>query len=519
MPNSDDLKQTIHSAFDFSGPAIVLGAAKLVDDVLKDAQIKAPLKMFNRHGLIAGATGTGKTKTLQRMAEELSRNGVPSLLMDIKGDLSGIARPGVANEKVNERHAKIGLEWSPMACPVEFLSISEEKGVRLRATISEFGPVLLSRMLDLNATQSGVLSVIFKYCDDRQMPLLDIKDLRKVCQYLQTDEGKKEISSDYGLVSTASLGAIMRSLLELEQQGADRFFGERSFDVNDLLRQDTQGHGYCNIIRLTDLQSKPQLFSTFMLCLLAEIYDTFPEQGDMDKPRLCLFIDEAHLIFDHASKELLAQITTIVKLIRSKGVGLFFITQDPTDVPEEVLGQLGMKVQHALRAFTEKDRKAIKMIAENFPPSDFYRTSELLTALGIGEALVTILDEKGVPTPLVHVMLASPRSRMDILTEDEIDNLVDHSELAGIYNEEIDRDSAFEMLSRKLEEHRNDTEAGEGGKHTGTEGKKRANEKSTIEKVLEHSATKVVLKEVARGLLGVLGIRSTTRKKTNSSWF
>jgi DNA helicase HerA-like ATPase len=518
MPTSEDLRALVNSSFQFQGPSVVLGTARMGETILEKTLVSAPLRTFNRHGLIAGATGTGKTKTLQNIAGMLSLHGVPSLLMDIKGDLSGISQAGAPNPKIDERHAKIGVEWQAKGFPTELLSISGEKGVRLRATISEFGPVLLSRILELNDTQGGVLSLIFKYCDDRKMPLLDIKDLRKVCQFLQTDEGKKEVSSEYGLVSSTSLGAIMRSLLELEQQGADKFFGERSFDVTDLLRTDSGGHGYCSILRLADLQSKPKLFSTFMLCLLAEIYATFPEKGDVDKPQLCIFIDEAHLIFNEASKELLEQITTIVKLIRSKGVGLFFITQDPTDVPDQVLGQLGMKIQHALRAFTEKDRKAIKTIAENFPPSEFYKTADLLTALGIGEALVTVLNEKGIPTPLVHTLLTSPQSRMDILTEAEIDALVKNSQIARIYNEEVDRESAFEMLSKKLQAHQEEVKKVEEEKAEEKEEKKSRTEKSTMEKVLDNSATKMILKEVTRGLLGVLGIKSGTRRKS-SSWF
>lgn len=523
MANTEELKALVEKSFNFQGPSIVLGTAKLDDTVLENTLVKAPLRMFNRHGLIAGATGTGKTKTLQNLAEKLSANGVPTLLMDIKGDLSGISQAGSSNPKIEERHTKIGVEWKAAGFPTELLSISGEKGVRMRATISEFGPVLLSKILELNDVQSGVVSIIFKYCDDKKMPLLDIKDFRKVCQYFQSDEGRNEIEKEYGLVSSSSVGAIMRNILEVEQQGADVFFGERSFEVNDLLRRDSNGHGYCNILRLSDIQAKPALFSTFMLCLLAEIYETFPERGDMDKPQLCIFIDEAHLIFAEASKSLLNQITTIVKLIRSKGVGLFFITQDPTDVPDEVLGQLGMKMQHALRAFTEKDRKAIKTIAENFPPSDFYKTSDLLTALGIGEALVTVLDEKGIPTPLVHAYLTAPQSRMDVISAEEQDALVRSSELVSKYNEEIDRESAFEILTRKLEaaSMRQEQEQ-EGGKEEEQEergeAKRNPNEKSTVEKVMNSSVTKVIVREVARGLLGVLGIKSSSRRKSNS-WF
>ena len=520
MANTEDLKTLVEKSFNFQGPSIVLGTAKLDDTILENTLVKAPLRMFNRHGLIAGATGTGKTKTLQNLAEKLSANGVPTLLMDIKGDLSGISQAGSSNPKITDRHAKIGIEWKADGFPTELLSISGEKGVRMRATISEFGPVLLSKILELNDVQSGIVSIIFKYCDDQKMPLLDIKDFRKVCQFIQSDEGRAEVEKDYGLVSSSSVGAIMRNILEVEQQGADVFFGERSFEVNDLLRRDANGKGYCNILRLSDIQSKPALFSTFMLCLLAEIYETFPERGDMDKPQLCIFIDEAHLIFEEASKSLLNQITTIVKLIRSKGVGLFFITQDPSDLPDEVLGQLGMKMQHALRAFTEKDRKAIKTIAENFPPSDFYKTSDLLTALGIGEALVTILDEKGIPTPLVHTYLTAPQSRMDVISTEEQEALLRQSDLVSKYNEDIDRESAFEILSKRLDRHhqieKEEEEEANAEKEETT--KPRANEKSTVEKVLNSGVSKIIVREVARGLLGILGIKSSTRRKSNS-WF
>lgn len=533
MATKEELVSIMSEAYKVSGTSIILGAPKFQDEVVQGVQIKAPLRTFNRHGLIAGATGTGKTKTLQNLAEQLSINGVPSLLMDIKGDLSGISQAGTANPKIAERHAAIGVEWKPEAMPVEFLSISKEKGVRMRATISEFGPVLLSKILELNDVQSGVVSMIFKYCDDRHLPLLDIKDFRKVCQHLQTDEGKKQIEDDYGLASSTSIGAIMRNILEIEQQGADLFFGEPSFEIEDLMRQDSRGYGYCNVLRLSDLQAKPDLFSTFMLCLLAEIYEKLPERGDQDKPVLCIFIDEAHLIFNEASKALLNQITTIVKLIRSKGVGLYFITQDPTDVPEDVLGQLGMKVQHALRAFTEKDRKAIKTIAENFPPSDFYTTADLLTNLGIGEALVTVLNEKGIPTPLVHTYLTAPKSRMDVVSPQELDAVVNASELLGKYNVEIDRESAYEMLSGKIQLHtgdvsesENENENGNGKSESEKESEKEERgtggrqEKSTFEKVMNSSVTRTVVREVTRGLLGVLGLKTnSSRRKKSNSWF
>lgn len=440
----------ITNGYATKGDFITLGAAMLDGQTIKDAYVKVPLKTMNRHGLIAGATGTGKTKTLQIIAENLSDKGIPVLLMDIKGDLSGIAQPGADHPKIEERHAAIGFPYEAKKFPAEILTLSDQEGIRLRATVSEFGPVLLSRILDLSDVQSGIVSVIFKYCDDNKMPLLDLKDFKKILQYT-TDEGKEEFAKAYGRISSSSTGAILRKVVELEQQGADLFFGEKSFDTDDLLRIDENGKGYINIIRLTDIQDRPKLFSTFMLSLLAEIYATFPEQGDRDRPELVIFIDEAHLIFNQASNALLDQIESIVKLIRSKGVGLYFCTQNPTDVPDAVLSQLGLKIQHALRAFTAKDRKAIKLTAENYPLSDYYKTDEVLTALGIGEALVSALNEKGIPTPLARTMLRAPMSRMDLLTDAELKQLLKSSKLIPKYNEVIDRESAYEILTEKIE--------------------------------------------------------------------
>ena len=450
MNRTDSFVKSITDGNTFKGDFITLGSAILDGQTITNTFVKIPLKTMNRHGLIAGATGTGKTKTLQVLAENLSGKGIPVLLMDIKGDLSGLAQPSPGHPKIDERHAKIGLPFDPKAFPVEIMSLSEQNGIRLRATVSEFGPVLLSRILDLSDAQSGVVAVIFKYCDDNKLPLLDLKDFKKVLQYA-TDEGKKEFQDEYGRISTASTGAILRKVVELEQQGAELFFGEKSFEVEDLTRIDTNGRGYINIIRLTDIQDRPKLFSTFMLSLLAEIYETFPEQGDAERPELIMFIDEAHLIFNEASKALLNQIESIVKLIRSKGIGLYFVTQNPTDVPEAVLSQLGLKVQHALRAFTAKDRKAIKLTAQNYPDTDFYDTAEVLTSLGIGEALVSALDEKGRPTPLAATMMRAPMSRMDVLTPSELSTLYSESKLVKKYNEEIDRESAYEMLNAKIE--------------------------------------------------------------------
>ena len=450
MGSKEEFFAHIEKGYATKGDFITMGAAMLNGEATTNAFVKVPLKTLNRHGLIAGATGTGKTKTLQVLAENLSDKGIPVLLMDLKGDLSGIAEPSPGHPKIDERHQKIGLPFEAKNFPVEILSLSEQDGVKLRATVSEFGPVLLSRILDLTVTQEGIVAVVFKYCDDNKLPLLDLKDFKKVLQYA-TGEGKKEFQSNYGRISTSSTGTILRKIIELEQQGADLFFGEKSFEVDDLTRIDENGKGYINIIRLTDIQDRPKLFSTFMLSLLAEIYATFPEQGDSDRPELILFIDEAHLIFKEASKALLEQIESIVKLIRSKGIGLYFVTQNPTDVPNEVLSQLGLKVQHALRAFTARDRKAIKLTAENYPESPYYDTKEVLTSLGIGEALISALDEKGRPTPLAATLLRAPMSRMDVLTDSELKAVIDDSKLVRKYGEVIDRESAYEILNVKIE--------------------------------------------------------------------
>ncbi|MEB8329942.1 DUF853 family protein [Flavobacteriaceae bacterium KMM 6897] len=501
MSTKDKFFAHIEEGYTTKGDYITMGSAILDGETVTNAFVKIPLKTLNRHGLIAGATGTGKTKTLQVIAENLSDKGIPVLLMDLKGDLSGLAQPSPGHPKIDERHAKIGLPFEAKGFPVEILSLSDQDGVKLRATVSEFGPVLLSRILDLSETQEGIVAVVFKYCDDNKLPLLDLKDFKKVLQYA-TGEGKKEFQDSYGRISTSSTGTILRKIIELEQQGADLFFGEKSFDVEDLVRINEEGRGYINILRLTDIQDRPKLFSTFMLSLLAEIYSTFPEQGDSDRPELILFIDEAHLIFKEASKALMDQIESIVKLIRSKGIGLYFVTQNPTDVPDDVLAQLGLKVQHALRAFTAKDRKAIKLTAENYPDSEFYDTKEVLTSLGIGEALISALDEKGRPTPLAATMLRAPMSRMDVLTDSELKSVIDNSKLVKKYNDIVDRESAYEILNEKIEkaeiiaEKAKEREEKETvGRRTST--RRKSTRQNPIIKVLT-SATFI------RGVLGVL---------------
>jgi len=495
MTQQENFVTAITNGYTYKGDSITLGGAMLNGKTFTTT-IKIPLKTLNRHGLIAGATGTGKTKTIQVLSEQLSQKGIPVLMMDIKGDFSGIAKPGEEKPFITDRHAKIGLAYSPKSFPVEMLTLSEQDGVRLRATVTEFGPVLFSRILDLNDTQAGVIAVIFKYCDDKKMPLLDLKDIKKVMNYI-TNEGKDEISEEYGKISTATTGTILRKIIELEQQGGTTFFGEKSFEIEDLMRIDENGQGYVNIIRLTDIQDKPKLFSTFMLNLLAEIYNTMPEKGDVEQPELVIFIDEAHLIFNEASKTLLNQIETIVKLIRSKGIGIYFITQNPMDIPKGVLAQLGLKIQHALRAFTANDRQEIKQTADNYPSSEFYDTENLLTSLGIGEALVTVLNEKGIPTPLAATMMRAPESRMDILTEEEITTINKQSKLVEKYSETIDRESAYEILNKKIEEINTETEETE-------EVTKESKEPSTTE-VIGKSVLKVVTSaSFIRGAFSVL---------------
>lgn len=524
MPNKDAFVQLVKDNYTFKGESFRIGTAVLDGEVLPGADACIPLKTMNRHGLIAGATGTGKTKTLQLIAEALSDASVPVLLMDIKGDLSGIAAAGTENNNIKERLVKIGGEYKPEAFPVELMSLSNEKGVRLRATVSEFGPILLSKILDLNNTQEGIVSIIFKYCDDNKMPLLDLKDFIKVIQYI-SDEGKSEIEKAYGKIATTSTGTILRKVIELQQQGADHFFGEPSFEIDDLMRISDDGRGMISVLRVTDMQNRPKLFSTFMLQMLAELYATLPEAGDIDKPKLVMFIDEAHLVFQEATDALLQQIETVIKLIRSKGVGIFFCTQNPQDIPAAILSQLGLKVQHALRAFTAADRKTIKQAAENYPETEYYQTAELLTQLGIGEALVTALNEKGIPTPLLHTMLVPPRSRMDVLTDAEMDSLVNKSKLVKKYANDEDRESACEILTAKLEEAAQKSEEEKAAKEADKPSKaSKKEEKSTLEKVLDSSVTKQIGRTAAsiitRSLLGALGLggKSSSRKKS-SSWF
>ena len=437
--------------YGFTEPTIVLGGPMLGADVLTDVKVQAPLSMMNRHGLVAGATGTGKTKTLQIIAGELSDAGVPSFIADVKGDVTGIAQPGdPTSPKVQERATQLGWTYKPEGHPVEFLSLSGKVGAQVRATVHSFGAVLLGKVMDLNETQTSVLSLIFKYCDDNQLPLLDLADLRTTLQFLTSDDGKATLA-DYGGMSTQTVGVLLRAIVNLEEAGADVFFGEPEFGVNDLIRATPDGKGVVSVLELSDVMDKPRLFSTFMLWMLAQLYHTLPEMGDLPKPKLCFFFDEAHLLFTDASDALMEQIELTVRLIRSKGVGVFFATQAPTDVPSSVLAQLGNRVQHALRAFTPDDADNLRKTARTFPMSDFYEVEKVITSLGIGEALVTVLTPKGVPSPLAATRLVPPDSAMAALDPAAFQALVSAASLRAKYGTTVDRQSAHEMITARIQ--------------------------------------------------------------------
>ncbi len=431
-------------------PGLVIGSPMLAGELANDARVQVALSMMNRHGLIAGATGTGKTKTLQLLAGQLSKAGVPVFVADIKGDLTGMAAPGDAtNPKVVERVTSLGWTFEPAGHPVEYLSLSGKLGAQVRATVHSFGPLLLGKVLDLNDTQTSILSLVFKYCDDNDLPLLDLKDLAATLKYLASDDGKA-VLADYGGMSSASVGVLLRSIVVQEQAGADIFFGEPEFDVADLLRSTPEGEGIVSILELSDVMSQPRLFSTFMLWMLARLYETLPEVGDLPKPKLCFFFDEAHLLFDDASQALLDEIERTARLIRSKGVGVYFVTQAPTDVPSPVLAQLGNRVQHALRAFTPDDADALRKTARTFPTTTFYDVEKTITSLGTGEALVTVLSPRGVPTPLAATRLLAPDSSMNPLDPVQFAGRIATSPFAAKYGATIDRDSAYERINAKI---------------------------------------------------------------------
>ena len=511
------------AAFPSSTNAITLGAIVHNNECDPEPLVSIPIPMVNRHGLIAGATGTGKTRTLQLIAEQLSQAGVPVFVADIKGDISGLGAPGDSNDRITTRAKETGYKWQPTGFPVEFLSLTGKHGAQLRATVSSFGPLLLAKVLDLNPTQASVLTMVFKYCDDKGLLLLDFSDLRAVLQYL-TGDGADELKS-YGGMSKATVGVLLREMVELEQQGAEDFFGEPEFDINDLMQVERDGRGLISVLELADVQDKPALFSTFMLWMLATIYHELPEVGDVDKPKLAFFFDEAHLLFNNASKALLEQIQQVVRLIRSKGVGVYFITQNPKDVPDEVLGQLGHRVQHALRAFTPEDDKALRAAARTFPKTPFYDVEETLTTLGIGEAFVTVLSPKGVPTPPFAVRLIPPASKMAPLPD--LDAQVAQSTQVKKYAQDIDRESAREKLAARVVPagaQPTAESAPSGASYVPSSAPAPAPARrggkeppGALEQIMKSPVTRTVAGAITRGLMGAL-LGSPRRRSTRSRW-
>ena len=450
VPPGNSVAQRIGHGYDTTAAAVTVGSVVIDGVADPTALVRIPLAMFNRHGLVAGATGTGKTKTLQGVAEQLSAAGVPVVMPDIKGDLTGLSRPGSDGPAIRQRAVDTGDAWSAQGFPVEFLAVAGQgTGVPLRATVDSFGPILLSKVLGLNQTQESSLGLIFHWSDQQNLPLLDVKDLREVIAYLTGDEGKQELRA-LGGVSSQTAGVILRALTNLEAQGGDQFFGEPEFDIADLMRTDAEGRGVISLLEVADLQTRPALFSTFLMWLLAELFEHLPEVGDVDKPKLVFLFDEAHLLFDDASKAFLDAVEQTVKLIRSKGVGVFFCTQLPTDIPSDVLSQLGARVQHALRAFTPQDQKALATTVKTYPITSDYDLAQLLTSLGTGEAVVTVLSETGAPTPVAWTRVRAPRSLMDTIGPDGVRAAAAASPLAAKYGSTIDRESAYELLTGRL---------------------------------------------------------------------
>jgi DNA helicase HerA-like ATPase len=506
--------EKIQQSYSSKEPHIYLGAGILDKEIVADAKVNLPLRMMNRHGLVAGATGTGKTRTLQVIAEQLSDAGVPTFLLDVKGDLSGLYKAGTANTKLEERAQHLGIEFIPSGFPVELFSLSGKLGAPMRATVLEFGPTLLSKVLELNETQAGTIAVIFKYADDNKLPLVDLNDLKKVLSYLADGPGKEEIKETYGKISTATSGTILRKIVALEQQGVAGIFGEPSFDIDDLFER-VDGKGVISLLNISDVQNQPDLYSTFLLSLLVEIYNTMPEAGDLDKPKLVFFFDEAHLLFKDAPKAFLEQIEQVVRLIRSKGIGVFFCTQSPGDIPESVLGQLGNRIQHALRAFTPNDAENLKKTVKTYPRSEFYEIDKALTSMGIGQALITVLNEKGIPTEVAVTHLTPPRAIMGPLPIDEYKSLFQTSELYAKYKDEVDPVSAHEILTDRVNAINQATADAAQTVTTSanrTTTTKRA-EKSTVEQVLSSPVTREIGRQVVRGIFGMLFGTSTGRRR------
>ncbi len=446
----DAFRSEMTTGYAFNEPVIVLGAPMLGSELAGDIRIGMPLSRVNRHGLIAGATGTGKTKTLQLFAGQLSAAGVPVFAVDVKGDLSGIGAPGnAADPKVLERTQQMGWTFAAAGHPIQVLSLSGNVGGHVRASVSSFGPLLMGKVLDLNDTQVSVLSMVFHYCDQNQLPLLDLADLRTTLKYLGSDDGKP-ILEDLGGIAPATLGVILRSVTVLEQDGSAVFFGEPEFDVNDLLTMTPDGRGVISLLEVSDIMDKPRLYATFVLWMLARLYAALPEVGDLPKPKLAFFFDEAHLLFKDASTALLDQVERTARLIRSKGVGVYFVTQAPQDVPSPILAQLGNRVQHALRAFTPDDADALRKTARTFPVTTHYNVEQTIMSLGIGEALVTVLSPRGVPTPLAATRLLPPDSRMAPLSPEELGSLAAASPLTAKYGTTVDPQSAHEIITARI---------------------------------------------------------------------
>jgi DNA helicase HerA-like ATPase len=514
--SAQEFQKVMADGYTFEGASLLLGAPLLDGRVAADARVRVPLGMMNRHGLISGATGTGKTKTLQVLAGQLSAAGVPVFVADLKGDLSGLAAPGVPDSRLTDRAKAVGIPLTPTAYPVEFLSLTGKRGIQLRATVSSFGPLLFARALGLNETQQSVLALVFKFCDDKGLLLLDLADLKAVLQHL-SGTGAAELA-DYGGMSKPTVGVLLRKMTELEQQGADRFFGEPEFEVEDLLRVDDQGRGIVCALELSDFQDRPALFSTFMMWLLASLYRELPEVGDPDKPKLVFFFDEAHLLFEDAGKAFLAQVEQVARLIRSKGVGVFFVTHTPKDVPPDILSQLGNRIQHALRAFTPDDEKALRATANTFPRSQFYDIPKTLTSLGIGEALVTVLSPRGTPTPVAATLMAPPLSLMGPIPPQEIEQRAERSPWNAEYAKPVDRESAREQLSARARGSAETVPASApAGSRRTSAGAEPTSVAGQLGKVLDSPAGRTLQRELVRGLFGVLGIRTGTRRR-RSSW-
>ena len=504
----------INASYSPAGASIYLGAGIWEGEIIGDAKVNLPLRMMTRHGLVTGATGSGKTRTLQLIAEQLSAAGVSVFMPDMKGDISGMAKEATVNDKIVERAKALGIQYTPSGFPIELYSLSGKLGAQMRATVTEFGPVLLSKVLELNEVQSGVLMILFKYADDKKLPIVDLNDLKKVLNFLSDGAGAAEIKEAYGKISPATASTILRKIVVLEQKGVNQIFGEKSFDIDDLFEK-VDGRGVISLLNVADVQSQPSIFSTFMLALLAEIYQSLPEVGDVDKPKLVFFLDEAHLLFKDASKAFMDQIEQVIRLIRSKGVGVFFCTQLTQDIPATVLSQLGNRVHHVIRAFTPNDVTALKMTIKTFPKSDFYDLEQQFTKLGIGQAFITVLNEKGIPTETVVTHLAPPASVMGPLSSSEYQVQLDQSEFYKKYRETIDPKSAFEILNDRMQEVRT-KQAEEVKEQEELKAPPRSTrkEKSTFEEVISSPVAKQVGRELVRGVFGML-FGSAPRRTTS----